>query len=101
MNTTHELPAFMIHQSFRYVIGRRSYAVTDWVSWAIENWGRVPEQSKRIIMTEVEERLTQVDFCQGTDDDLIVVTNSDSTPFGDDVDLGQWLRLRNLWTKDC
>lgn len=93
---TAELPVFMIHQSFRYMLGRRSYAVSDWIDWVIENWDSLPSNSKNIIQTELEERFNCIDFCSGDDDELIVVNPADN-PLGDDVDLANWLRLRKMW----
>ena len=52
---TLELPAWMIHQSFRYCLGRRTYAVSDFVDWALTNFEQIPESTKSIMLRELKE----------------------------------------------
>ena len=37
-----KIPDWMIVYSFRYCLGRMTYAVSDFVEWAIENWDNIP-----------------------------------------------------------
>ena len=55
MHKTLELPTWMIHQSFRYCLGRRTYAVSDFVDWALTNFNRLPESTKSIMLRELKE----------------------------------------------
>jgi len=53
------LPEWMIYQSFRYCLGRKTYAVSKWVDWAIENWDDIPEHTQGLIKREVQEAFEQ------------------------------------------
>jgi len=49
------LPDRMIHQSFRYVLGRRTYAVSDWCNWFIVNHKDISKNEMFIITRELKE----------------------------------------------
>ena len=49
------LPTRMIHQSFRYVLGRMTGAVSTWVDWAVDNWKDIPEEEKVTIRRELKQ----------------------------------------------
>jgi hypothetical protein len=82
------LPDFMIHQSFRYVLGRRTYAVQEWCDWCVENWNKIPESEQNIIIRELEESFK-----------LDSASKSEFfKPLGDECDKVCWERVRKLYT---
>lgn len=85
------IPPWMIHQSFRYVLGRRTYAVSQWVDWACANWDTIPDSEKRIIVNELEEAFERDDECRAKWDSQYTL------PLGDDCDREQWERVREKY----
>jgi len=75
------MPTRMIHQSFRYVLGRASYAVSDWVDWAVAYWDEIPGEEKRIIVRELEEAFD----------------HRDPDHMGMECDRREWVRIRVLY----
>lgn len=74
MNENIELPVWMIHQSFRYTLGRMTYAVGMFVDWAIKNWDRIPDIEKDIISRELKEAFNMYEKtgrCLGHDIDVL------------------------------
>lgn len=53
------LPEWMIYQSFRYCLGRKTYAVGNFVDWAIKNWDIIPELTQQLIIREIKEAFGQ------------------------------------------
>ena len=81
-----KLPVSFIHQSFRYVLGRRTYAVKDWCDWCVANWERIPGRGKHIIMRELEEAFDK---------------NDPNLWLGDKCDIASWVRVRALYKNDA
>ena len=81
-----ELPTIMIHQSFRYVLGRRTYAVGVWVDWAVENWKSIPEKEKITIREELKKAF-ELD-CRDKDKEF--------KHLGDDCDKAYWIKLNRV-----
>ena len=52
-----ELPDWMIWMSFRYVLGRQSYAPGMWMDWARANWEKIPRNDRELILKEIKEYL--------------------------------------------
>ena len=76
------LPEWMIHQSFRYCLGRMTYAVSVWIDWAVDNWDDIPENTQKLIKRELQEAF-DLDKCVK------------SGILGMDMDKEQWKRLLN------
>ena len=88
-----ETPDFMIHQSFRYVLGRMTYAVSNWCDWAVANWDKIPEGERAIIERELEEAFEKDDAQRETETRLWL-------PLGHDCDREQWERVRAVYKKN-
>lgn len=91
---THEpdtmaLPVDFIHQSFRYVLGRVSYAVSDWVDWCVAAWPTIPESERHIIQRELEHAFER--------DDDFRAKGAAYLPLGMDCDRSEWERVRALY----
>lgn len=91
-NATMELPEWMIHQSFRYILGRMTYAVSTWVDWAVENWDQIPDHEKGIIIRELDEEFIKDDAVRKREKTGIFYR-----PLGMDTDREQWERVRKLY----
>jgi len=78
------LPARMIHQATRYVLGRDTYAVTEHCEWLIDNWFSIPAGQRMLIEHDVEEAYAR----------LRINPNSLGHP---DVYKPTWERVRSLW----
>ena len=76
------IPTWMIHQSFRYCLGRRTYAVSDFVNWAIANWQNIPAEEKTFIKEGLEEAFKQYE------------RGNPLKPLGYDCDVEEWEQLR-------
>lgn len=85
------LPDFMIYQSFRYVLGRRTYAVGMWCDWAVENWERIPEHDKLLIKKELNEAFKRDEKERKKTGKTSFLT------LGDRCDRAQWDRVRELY----
>jgi len=79
-----KLPARMIHQSTRYLLGRDTYAVTEHVEWLINNWFSIPAGQRYLIETDVEEAFHKLK------------TNPEALGHPD-INKPTWTRLRDLW----
>ena len=88
-----ELPEAFITQSFRYVLGRMTYAVYVWVDWCVENWNDIPEGQKNTIIRELEEAFKH--------DDRDRKAGKEWKTLGDDCDRAQWERVRDLYSDCC
>ena len=86
-----DLPDRMIHQSFRYCLGRMSYAVGDWCQWCRGNWQDIPENEKAIIKRELEDAFEMDDRARAEDWSY--------KPLGMDMDRREWETVRVLWKK--
>ena len=91
LDTCMMLPTFMIYQSFRYVLGRKTYAVGMWVDWVINHWGDLPEKGKILIGRELEEAF--ILYSKDTDNNYKYL--------GDDSDVAYWIRLRKVIQDDA
>jgi hypothetical protein len=85
-----DLPDSMIHQSFRYVLGRMTLAVCVWCNWAVANWDKIPNSEKAIIERELDEVFDMDDNARRT-------CRSDFLPLGHDCDRQQWERVRAMY----
>ena len=85
-----DLPEHMIHQSFRYVLGRMSYAVSEWVDWCVQAWPEIPVSERAIIQRELEAAFEH-------DDMLGKTARAHFSPLGSDCDRAQWERVRALY----
>ena len=79
------LPARMVHQSTRYLLGRNSSAVTEHVEWLISNWFHLPAGQRFLVETDVEAAFDQ----------LRTNPNALGHP---DLNKPSWVRLRSLWS---
>ena len=82
---TMELPTRMIHQSFRYVLGRQSYAVSDWCDWFRANYKEIPENEIAMIRRELGEAFTQDDDARELGREFL--------PLGHDCDRASWFKV--------
>ena len=73
--------------SFRYVLGRKTYAVSSYCDWLCEIWGDVPERYKNLIEKELSEAFER--------DDIDRVGSG--YPLGSDIDRQQWEKVRRLY----
>lgn len=85
-----DLPEHMIHQSFRYIIGRMSYAVSEWVDWCVQAWPEIPVSERAIIQRELEAAFER-------DDMLGKTARAHFSPLGSECDREQWERVRALY----
>lgn len=81
-----ELPEWMIHQSFRYCLGRCSYAVGQFCDWAVENWDNIPDMDRQLIIQELEDAF---ELDEETPHSLL----------GMNCDKQEWSRIRALYRK--
>jgi hypothetical protein len=75
--------------SFRYYVGRMSYAVSDFCSLLIANWETLPERTRNLIKRDLEEAFKR--------DDEAREDGREYLPLGHDCDRAQWMRVRALW----
>jgi len=85
-------PDWMIHQSVRYCLGRRSYVVSECTDWLIKNWHEIPENTRAIIKQDVEMQFGMDDRCRDIRDSSNIYS-----PLGDDCDRKRWLQVAELW----
>ena len=90
LDTCMMLPTFMIYQSFRYVLGSRTYAVGLWVDWVINHWGNLPKKEKSFISYVLEKAF--ILYSRDIDNNYKYL--------GDDCDIVYWLRLRKVINDD-
>lgn len=89
---TMKLPTRMIHQSFRYCLGRQSYAVADWCDWFKANYKEIPENELAIIRRELWEAVRH--------DDEYREYKTELRALGQDCDRAQWLKVLLLIDKE-
>jgi len=82
------LPDRMIHQSFRYVLGRRTYAVSDWCDWFISNHKDIPANEMAIIKQELKEAFVM--------DDNARECNSRYLNLGEGYDRAYWQKVLDI-----
>jgi len=83
-----DLPERMIHQSTRYVLGRKTYAVGEHCKWLIDNWELIPPGEREVIQRDVERN------CERHE------RNPIAGWLGHNQDVEQWDRVRALWKRD-
>ena len=83
---THRTAELLWIGSFRYHLGRRTYAVNDFCNALIASWAALPGNAKRIVRNELEHELRMDAECrhQGL-----------PGPLGDACDRDDWERVRN------
>ena len=82
-----EIPAHFIHQATRYMIGRRSHAVSTHCEWLINNWEDIPDPEKYIIQQDLEAEFGRDDRSRA----------HNAGPLGNDMDRYKWEQVRKLW----
>ncbi len=87
-----KIPPRMIHQSVRYCLGRRSYAVSECCKWLITNWNRIPENEQAIIRHDIDQQIDMDDRCREME--------AQHFPLGDDCDRHRWLKVAELWKEE-
>ena len=91
-----KIPSAAIIGWERYVIGRMTYAVSEFCEWLCANWDRLEdycedaEHARKIIRMDVE-----VEFRR--DEIMRERFNCEPYPLGHDCDRAQWGRVRELW----
>ena len=79
------IPDWMILDSFRYALGRRSYQVGITTAWLIANIDSISDNILALIRKELDEELT----C-----DLEARERGDEYyPLGHDMDRAEWVKL--------
>ena len=82
--------------AFRYHLGRRTYAVSEFCEALIQNWKDVPEFAKVLIKRELEREFHADDRMrangyQNTKESEVIL------PLGDNCDRASWELVRSLW----
>ena len=78
--------------AFRYSLGRRTSAPSDFVAIAIKNWPDIPRDAQCLISKELNNAFTRDD--QMRSDETI---SSQYYPLGDDCDRAEWQKLLKLF----
>ncbi len=74
--------------AFRYYLGRMTIAVSEFTELLIQEWPNLPEKTKYLIKSELEDAFK--------DDDLDRLQNNDYKRLGHDCDRREWQKVRNL-----
>lgn len=75
--------------SFRYHVGRQTYAVADFCEMLIQQWATLPAHCQNLIRSDLEEEFTH--------DDNDRVDGSKIKALGHDCDRSEWEQVRKLW----
>lgn len=84
--------------SFRYHLGRMTYAVSEFVGILINLWPTLDENTKRVIERDLEsefekeKKLQEMYSSRGE--------RMSNSPLGMSIDRDEWLKVRLLYTKD-
>ena len=79
------IPDWMILDSFRYALGRRTYQVGITVAWLIANIDYLSDNLRAIIRKELDDELKYDSEARKRGDKIL--------PLGDDMDRDEWVRL--------
>jgi len=79
----------MVVCAFRYCLGRRTYIVSECVTWLVQEWNNFDDNVKTLIKRELEEAFTQ--------DDEDRIDNRDYKTLGMSCDRDEWAKVRSLW----
>lgn len=80
--------------SFRYYLGRQSYAVSDFCDLLIAQWGEIPDRCKKLIIKELNEAFQK-------DDELRAdKSRTHYYPLGMDMDRACWEKVRLIFPVD-
>jgi hypothetical protein len=77
--------------AFRYYIGRRSYAVSDFCDLLIAEWNIIPESCKNIIQKELEDA-----FERDRRKKLSGINFTSIMALGDNCDRAEWQRVKEF-----
>ncbi len=88
-----EIPDWMIIDSFRYVLGRRSYQVDVSVKWLVSNWDTLSNGIKEIIKKELDAELE----ADTKSRQLANKYFKSHFPLGSDYDRNTWLTLKDKY----
>lgn len=84
-----KVPDFVVLQSFRYVLGRMTYAVGMWIEWALKAWDEFPVHIQDQIRKELGEEIER-------DKKRNDAHNHDQYgPLGMDMDRQKWIQFNN------
>ena len=84
------IPEWMILDSFRYALGRRTYQVDITADWLVENWKFIPENIKILIQRELEDAFER-------DDRDRSAGHKDFLALGHDCDRKSWENVSNCY----
>lgn len=82
--------------SFRYYLGRQTYAVSDFCDLLIQEWENLPANCKSIIQRDLNEAFDRDDRSR----DLFAGNGSKMWALGDDCDRAQWEKIKELYTNE-
>lgn len=86
MNDTENLTLWL--GAFRYYCGRMTYAVGDFCDLLRKEWPHLPERTRSLIRTELEETFARDDKLRPHDH---------CAPLGADCDRKEWEKVREIW----
>ena len=75
--------------SFRYHLGRKTYAVSEFCELLIQEWANLPEITKTLISKELENTFIR--------DDMDRAYGQSILPLGMDCDRKEWEKVRKLY----
>jgi hypothetical protein len=75
--------------SFRYYLGRQSYAVSDFCELLIQEWPTLPDRLKDLIVKELDNAFLRDDQDRSAGQGIL--------PLGMDCDRKQWENVRRLY----
>lgn len=80
--------------SFRYYLGRQSYAVSDFCDLLVSQWNSIPDRCKVLIRKELNDAFIK-------DDEMRADPGRSSYyPLGMDMDRRQWERVKSFIADD-
>jgi len=82
---------WMIIDSVRYAMGRRTGQVGTTFDWLIAHWDDIDENTRGIVENDVEGEIAVDDRMRADD------TEQRYLPLGHDMDRAKWDRVRAVW----
>ncbi len=80
--------------SFRYYLGRRTYAASEFCQLLIQEWDNLPERTQKLIECELEYVFDK-DECQRK-----VIGSTVPYALGMDCDRAEWEKVRKLYKEE-
>jgi hypothetical protein len=87
MNNTQQTTLWL--GAFRYYLGRRTYAVSEFCELLIQEWPTLDDETKNLIESELEN-----DFVR---DNIARKHQLSYLPLGMDCDRAQWEKIKELY----